>query len=121
MTRSIAQHGAAALLFVVLAAVMIRPLATSSSLLPDSDDALFSVWRLAWVAHQLPRDPAHLFDANIFYPHRNTLAYSDAMLLVGAAAAPLFWSGVDPVRIHNAVLLFAFASSIGARTCSHRG
>jgi hypothetical protein len=112
MTRSIAQHVAAALLFVVLAAVMIRPLATSSSLLPDSDDALFSVWRLAWVAHQLPHDPAHLFDANIFYPHRNTLAYSDAMLLVGAAAAPFFWSGVDPVRIHNAVLLFAFASSM---------
>jgi hypothetical protein len=112
MTRSIAQHCAAAVLFVALAAVMIRPLATSSSLVPDSDDALFSVWRLAWIAHQLPHDPAHLFDANIFYPHRNTLAYSDAMLMVGALAAPLFWAGVDPVRVHNVVLLFAFASSM---------
>jgi len=25
-------------------------------------DALFSVWRMAWVAHQLPADPLHLFD-----------------------------------------------------------
>ena len=30
-------------------------------------DALFGVWRVAWIAHQLRRDPAHLFDANIFY------------------------------------------------------
>jgi hypothetical protein len=110
--RPIAQQAAAALLFVVVAAVMIRPLATSNSLVPDSDDALFSVWRLAWIAHQLPHDPAHLFDANIFYPHRNTLAYSDAMLLPGVTAAPLFWSGVSPVRVHNIVLLFAFASSM---------
>ena len=52
--------------------------------IPASDDAHFSIWRLAWVAHQLPADPRHLFDANIFYPARGTLALSDAMLLVGA-------------------------------------
>jgi hypothetical protein len=102
------------LLFVVLAAVMTWPLAFAPGLIPDSDDAQFSIWRLAWIAHQLPRDPAHLFDANIFFPDRNTLAYSDAMVLVGAAAAPLFWAGLDPVRIHNLLLVLALASSMSA-------
>ena len=44
-------------------------------------DSYFSVWRLAWVAHQLRADPWHLFDSNNFHPNRDTLAYSDAMLL----------------------------------------
>jgi hypothetical protein len=47
----------------------------------DIGDPLLSTWRLSWFAHQLPRDPAHLFDGNIFYPEKNTLAFSDAMLV----------------------------------------
>lgn len=93
---------------------MTWPLAFSASLVPDSDDAYFSIWRLAWIAHQLPVDAAHLFDANIFYPSRNTLAFSDAMAMVGTAAAPLFWAGVEPVRIHNLLLVLAIASSMAA-------
>jgi len=77
-------------------------------------DSLFNVWRLAWVAHQLPRDPLHLFDANIFFPERATLAYSDAMLLPGVALAPLAWLGMSPITIYNLVLLASFVSSATA-------
>ena len=56
---------------------------------PDIGDPLLSTWRLAWVAHQLPLDPLHLFDANIFYPAKHTLAFSDAMLVPALTAAPL--------------------------------
>lgn len=79
--------------------------------LPQHDDPLFSVWRLAWVAHQLPHDPAHLFDANIFWPERHTLAYSDAMLLLGVIGAPAIWLGVHPVVVHNVWLLIAFVGA----------
>jgi hypothetical protein len=78
-------------------------------------DALFSVWRLAWIAHQLPRDPLHLFDANIFHPEPNTLAYSDATLLMGLIASPLIWSGVPAVVAYNALVLTSFAAAgVGA-------
>jgi hypothetical protein len=98
--------------FAVLTVVMTWPLAwRAGSVLPDSDDAYFSVWRLAWVAHQLPAHPAQLFDANIFYPSRGTLTYSDAMLLLGAAGAPAIWAGVHPVLVHNVLLLSAFILS----------
>lgn len=75
------------------------------------DDPLFSIWRLAWVAHALATDPAHLFDGNIFHPARNTLTFSDAMMLEGALAAPLFWSGVPPIVIYNIMLLGGIAAS----------
>lgn len=102
-------------LFVLMLSVAIAmtwPLSSLSRVtLPTSDDAYFSTWRLAWVAHQLPANARHLFDANIFYPATGTLAYSDAMLLVGLAGAPFFWAGVEPARIHNGLLIVALALS----------
>jgi len=74
-------------------------------------DSYFSVWRLAWVAHQLRADPWHLFDGNIFHPNRDTLAYSDAMLLPAIVLAPFNWMGISPLVIYNLTLLAAFAAS----------
>ena len=80
--------------------------------IPASDDVHFSIWRLAWVAHQLPSDPQHLFDANIFHPAKGTLALSDAMLLVGALGLPFFRAGVNPALVHNYLMLAAIVSSM---------
>jgi hypothetical protein len=74
-------------------------------------DALFGVWRLAWIAHQLPRDPAHLFDANIFTPETRTLTFSDAIPLLGFAAAPGLWLGMSPVVAYNLLVLLSFPAS----------
>jgi hypothetical protein len=79
---------------------------------PAHVDPLFSIWRLGWIAHTLPTDPAHVFDANIFHPHPRTLAYSDAMLFEGLVAAPLLWAGVNQVLVYN-VLFFAGIISSG--------
>jgi len=95
------------------AVLMTWPLARlAHPVLPSSDDTYFSVWRLAWVAHQLPADPGRLFDANIFHPATGTLALSDAMLFVGALGTPLFQAGVNPVVIHNYLMLAAIVSSM---------
>src|SRR3954447_22266036 len=100
------------LLFTVLTAVMTYPqVFHMMEGVHDDGDPLMVTWVLAWVAHQLPRAPAHLFDANIFYPERNTLAYSETLLVPGAAAAPLHWAGVPPILIYNLVFLSGFAIS----------
>jgi hypothetical protein len=78
---------------------------------PDRGDPIFSMWRIAWVQHQIVHDPRHLFDANIFYPLPATLTYSDSMILPALAAAPLAWAGVHPVVAYNEVLLAAFILS----------
>lgn len=75
------------------------------------DDPQFSIWRLEWIAHALQSDPRHLFDANIFYPARNTLTFSDAMLLEGMLGAPFIWAGVPPALVYNLLLLAGFVLS----------
>jgi len=99
-------------LFTVLTAVMTYPqIFHMNDGVHDEGDPLLVTWVLGWVAHQLPRAPAHLFDANIFYPERNTLAYSETLLVPGTIVAPLHWLGVGPILIYNLVFLSGFAMS----------
>jgi len=78
----------------------------------NSGDARFSVWTVAWVAHALLTDPSNLFDANIYHPHRLTLAYSEANLVAGLIAAPPFWLTGNAELAHNLVVVIAFTASI---------
>ncbi len=105
---------AAVALLAALTVIITWPAALHlGTRVPGHDDPLFSMWRLAWVAHALPHDPRHLFDANIFYPHLRTLAYSDAMLFEGLVAAPFLWAGLNPVVVYN-LMFFAGIVSSGA-------
>jgi hypothetical protein len=103
--------GSAALLCLLLAIVHTWPLAADPGTHSrnDNGDAQLNEWILAWVAHQLPRAPARLFDANIFYPERDTLAYSEPLIVQGLMSAPLRWMGASPVLAFNVVLLLGFA------------
>ena len=98
-------------LFTALAIAHTWPLASAPGYWSrnDSPDALLHEWIMAWVPHQLIHDPWRLFDANIFHPERNTLAYSDHLLLQSLLGAPLAWAGGSPVLVHNIVLIAGFA------------
>jgi hypothetical protein len=74
----------------------------------DNGDMLLNAWAMAWVSHQLPRDPLHLFDANIFWPERRTLAYSEHLVLQGVLGMPVRALGGSPVLAHNLVMLAGF-------------
>jgi uncharacterized membrane protein SirB2 len=97
--------------FVLLAVAHTWPLATSPGRLSRNDtaDTVHHEWILAWDAHQLAHDPRRLFDANIFYPERDTLAYSDHLIVQGVIGAPLFWLGASPVLAYNLLLLAGLA------------
>jgi hypothetical protein len=75
---------------------------------PDLGDPLFSIWRIGWVNHQLFTDPRHLFDANIFYPERLTLTFSDPIVLPALTAAPALALGVHRVIVYNLLFLSGF-------------
>ena len=74
-------------------------------------DGQYSIWNVAWVARTLVVDPGDMFNANIFYPHRTTLAYSEANLAAGVLAAPVYWVTRNPYAAHNSVVLFSIASA----------
>ena len=99
-------------LFGVLTAVMTYPqVRNMDAVARNEGDALFSTWRIAWVAHQLPRDPLNLFNGNIFHPEPGALAFSDAMIVPALMAAPLIWSGVPQIVAYNLLFLSGFALS----------
>jgi hypothetical protein len=98
--------------FVALTVILTYPqIRGFASAVPHHSDPYFSMWRLGWVAHAISHDPRTIFDANIFFPEGNTLAYSDAMLLPGVLLAPLFWAHVPAVITYNAVLFLSFVLS----------
>src|SRR5947207_4828436 len=74
----------------------------------DNGDGQWSIWNVAWVAHALAVDPLHVFDANIFYPHRRTLAYSENNLGAGALAAPVYLATRNAYAAHNSAVLLSF-------------
>jgi len=111
-SRPVAYGAGVLLIFAALTCALTYPqVRQMQSVSIDTADPLFSTWRLSWFAHQLPRDPRHLYDANIFYPEPRTLAYSDAMLVPSLMGAPMIWSGVHRLTAYNALLLSAFALS----------
>jgi hypothetical protein len=74
-------------------------------------DPYFSIWRISWIARALITQPLHLFDANIFYPAKGTLAFSDATLLEGLLATPFLWMHVSPVLVYNVLFFAGFVGS----------
>ena len=97
--------------FLALAVLHTWPLALAPGTLARNDtaDTVLHEWTLAWLAHQIVRDPLHLFDANIFYPDQLTLAYSDHLFVPGVLVAPLIWVDVSPVLAYNLLLIAGMA------------
>jgi hypothetical protein len=96
---------------VLLAVIHTWPLVTAPGTLARNDnaDAQLNEFVLAWIAHQLPRSPTRLFDTPMYYPERNTLAYSEPLIVPALMGAPLAWLGVSPVLVFNVVLILGFA------------
>ncbi len=77
----------------------------------NTDDGRWSIWVVSWVAHALTTNPFRVFDANIFYPHRAALAFSEANILAGAVGAPVWVLSRNPYLTHNVVVLLGFIAS----------
>jgi hypothetical protein len=103
------------LALVVLAGVLLAIVTTwplilhlPSRIAPDLGDPVRTAWEVAWVGHALAHDPLHLFDANAFYPHKHSLAFSDSLL--GYGPAGLFGSGTVAALVrYNLLFLFAWS------------
>ncbi|MGH9409160.1 MAG: hypothetical protein ACRD1V_06875 [Vicinamibacterales bacterium] len=110
MTTRSRRAGAAAVC-LLLAVVHTWPLARHPAKYSrnDNGDAQLNEWILAWVEHELPRNPARLFDANIFYPAHDVLAFSEPLIVPAIMGAPIAWLGGSPVLVFNLLLIAGFA------------
>jgi len=102
------EFGLVVLAFVLLTVLFTWPQVIRMNGVPDLGDPLFSIWRISWVDHSIWTHPTTLFDTNIFYPERLTLAYSDSVIVPALLAAPLFWLGIPHVVAYNVLFLSSF-------------
>jgi hypothetical protein len=101
---------------VALAVAMTWPLAAGFGVYGRTRgvdaDGMYAIWNVSWVAHTLTSDPRQLFDANIFYPHRWALAFSELNIIGGVVGIPGWLLTRNAVVAHNSALLFAFSTSV---------
>jgi len=69
-----------------------------------TDTNLF-IWTIAWNIHAFVHQPLTIFDANIFYPFHNTLAYSENLIGSALLVAPVMWLTHNPVLTMNVAAL----------------
>lgn len=96
--------------FAISAAMHWPLLGRLSAVLPgDLVDPALQAWQVAWGGHALVHQPLQYFEANAFWPLRNSLAFSDA--LIGYAPLGVVGSGVSAAVVRYN-LLFLLASAL---------
>jgi hypothetical protein len=111
--RRYARHAVLAVLYVIVCGVMVAPICNLTHLASASHggDSRLIIWTLAWDNHVwLDRLPS-LFDANIFYPATNALAYSEHLLGISFFTLPVYALTRNPVLAYNLVWLLSFLLS----------
>ena len=79
-----------------------------SALPNDLGDPLLNTWILAWDADRLLHGLRGLWDAPIFYPYTNTLAYLEHLLGIAVLTAPVQWLSGNPVLVYNFAFLLSY-------------
>jgi hypothetical protein len=93
--------------FLALTVAMAHPLSTDAgtrALDLGADTRLF-LWTVGWNLHALATPGQPLFEANIFFPARHTLAYSENLIGFSLLAAPVRALGGDLVLSLNVASL----------------
>lgn len=97
------------LFFVALTIIVTYPLPRyMANSLTEPGDSLLNTWVITQGIQKLLSDPINLFHANIFYPYKYTLAYTENMLGNALLAMPVYLATNKPILVYNFVFLATF-------------
>ena len=97
------------------------PIRAADHQLGGGVDPWLYIWNIRWDVHALTHEPWNIFDANIFYPNRNTLAYTEHLIGTVLVAAPVIWITGNAVLATNVVaMLSVFLCALGGYFLARR-
>lgn len=100
------------LAFAALTVAMTWPWAARiRDAVTGENDPYLNAWTLWWDWHATFHQPFHIFDANIFFPYRYSLAFSENEYGLALPFFALFALGVRPLTVHGLATLLGFAFS----------
>ncbi|HBB87954.1 MAG TPA: hypothetical protein DC047_10095 [Blastocatellia bacterium] len=98
--------------FLLLTALLTWPwIINLKNAVADEGDPYMIAWTLWWDFHQTFTHPLALFHANIFYPYKYTLAFSEHDYGIALIFFPLFALGMRPLAVHAVATFCGFAFS----------
>jgi len=105
LTRKIGVTG----LFTALTIIHLFPLSLHPSRSASEPiDCIQFTWVLSWVHQHLFINPSSLFNANIFYPHTNTLSFSEHMIPEALISLPIYYISKNPLLAYNFIFLICY-------------
>ena len=110
MVRSL-KHLLALLLYSGLTLIMTWPAVSrlKVAILGDHIDSYLNTWIIAWGIHKITAGELRsLFEANIFFPYPNTLAYSEHLLGIALLGVPVQLGFGQSVVTFNVLVLASF-------------
>lgn len=107
LAKRLAVYGSYLLLTVVVSSpfVSIRNLGARSV---SGGDVGRDLWCMSWVNHALKHHPLDLFQAHIFHPHKNALAFSEHFVGGAVLVFPWFLFSENPVYPFNFLFLVSY-------------
>lgn len=100
-----------AVFFLALSAALNRELLPhlSDALPGNAGDPMLNAWILGWVSEAVISQPLALWDAPIFHPHPNALAFSEHLMGIAVFVAPVYWLSGDAILSYNVAFILGFA------------
>ena len=77
----------------------------------DTGDPLANSWIMAWDIHKIKTGLTDFWDANIFYPNKSTLAYSEHLIPNALIILPVYLVSNNIVFSYNFIFLLTFIMS----------
>ena len=101
------------LIFLLLSIVVTWPLILhfNDGLPGEHPGPLQLSWHISWDAKTRFSHPTQLFQANIYYPSRDVLTYSEHLFTLGVLGAPLYFISNNPVIAYNFLIFLGFILS----------
>lgn len=99
-------HFLTTVLFFLFSIYITFPLIFNlSNLSTGQGDELVMAWIHNWVIHALLTNPLTLFEANLYYPNHNTLAFAESLIFTSILALPIVVATGEPLIAVNFTLI----------------
>jgi hypothetical protein len=94
---------------LVATCIFFGPMIVRAGSYSDGGDAMFNAWTLSRDYHCILREgcPSYV-NGNIFYPHKDSMLYSETQLSTGLVTLPLYFMNDNPVFANNVWTVVSF-------------
>lgn len=96
-------------ILAILTVIFFWPLITNIGSYSPGGDAMFNAWEIRRNQNCILRqDCPDYTDANIFFPHKDTMLYSESQLSAGFVTLPFYWISENPILAYNFLTIVSF-------------